>query len=140
MLRPADIDDYWDRIEAVAHTVVDDGTLTAENVRDECREGRSLCFASDEGVAIVTLLPNRAKNDLELCVVLAVSTGPHGAYEAYLPEIDQIARDLGAARIVFFTRRRGWERKLGSDWSLRSISYVREVTNGRKELGESGRN
>jgi hypothetical protein len=89
-------------------------------------------FASDDGVVIVTLMPNRAKQDLELCVVLAVSTGPHGAYEAYLPEIEQIARDLGAARIVFYTRRRGWERRLGPDWSLRSISYVREVGDGRQ--------
>lgn len=130
MLGLADVDAVWPRIEAVANSLIDDGTLTVENVKDECRAGRSLCFASVDGVVICTLLPNRAKQDSELCVVLAASIGPHGATQAYLPEIEQIARDLGAARIVFYTKRRGWERKLSAGWSLRHVAYVREVGDG----------
>ncbi len=138
MLGLSDFDREWPRVEAVAHRLIDDGSITVENVRDECRAGRSLCFASADAVVVVTLLPNRAKQDLELCVVLAVSIGPHGAYEAYLSEIEQLARDLGAARVVFYTRRRGWERRLGAGWTLRNVCYEREVDSEKRRQQGSG--
>jgi hypothetical protein len=130
MLALADIDTVWPRVAAAARPLIDDGSVTVENVMDECRAGRALCFASADGVAIVTLQPNRAKQDLELCVVLAVSTGPHGVVETYLPEIESIARDLGANRLVFYTKRRGWERALGAGWRLRTVAYELEVSHG----------
>ncbi len=127
MLGLSDIDEVWPRIEAVAHTAIDGDDLTAENIREECRAGRALCFASSDRALICTLVPNRIRNDLELVVLLAASVGPHGAYEEHLPEVDEICRDLGASRVVFYSRRRGWERKLGAGWSLRHVAYVREV-------------
>jgi hypothetical protein len=130
MLGLADFDEQWPRMAEVARSIIDDGSLTVENVRDECRAGRALCFASADGVAVVTLVPNRATQGLELCVLLAVSIGPHGAVEAYLPELEQVARDLGADRMVFYTRRRGWERRLDAAWRLRHVAYEREIRHG----------
>jgi hypothetical protein len=127
MLVLADIEDHWPRVGALAEAALAGDDYTPDNLRLECRENRALCFASSDGVAVVTLVPNRLRNDLELVVLLAASVGPHGAVEAYLPSIERVARDLGAARIVFRSRRRGWLRHLPEGWALREVTYVCEV-------------
>lgn len=127
MLGLADIDQEWPRIAALAERALAGDDFTPDNLRLECREGRALCFASSDGVVVVTLIPNRLRGDLELVVLLAASVGPHGAVEAYLPEVEQVARDLGAARVVFRSRRRGWLRRPPPGFTLREVTYVCEV-------------
>jgi hypothetical protein len=121
------VSDVWHRIESVATPLLDSDGVTGEDLRLECEAGRALCFASLDGVTIVTLVPNRWRKDHELFIWLAVSTGPHGATEQYLPELEQVARDLGAARMVFRSSRPGWERKLPPNWKLREIEYACEL-------------
>ncbi len=131
--RPVDVDAIWNRIKTAAERVIDGDDATSEDITRECREGRALCFASVNGVVIATLLPNRLRNDLELFVWLAVSWSGHGAFERCEPEIDTIARELGATRVVFHTRRRGWDGKLGERWRLRHVAYVKELCDGKQE-------
>lgn len=135
MLRPSDIDAEWPRIGALAEQVLAGDDYSPDNLRQECRDGHALAFASSDGVVVVTLIPNRLRNDLELVVLLAASVGPHGAVEAYLPEIEQVARDLGAARIVFRSRRLGWQRHLPAGWQLREVTYVCEVRDEQEGQG-----
>lgn len=126
-----EIDAIWSKIATMAASVIDGDDASSEDIRRECREGRALCFASVNGVVIATLVPNRLRNDLELFVWLAVSWSGHGAFERCESEIDTIARELGASRVVFHTRRRGWEGKLGERWRLRHVAYVKELTDGQ---------
>lgn len=126
-LRPVEVEEIWEKIAPIAARVIDGDDATSEDIRRECREERALCFASVNGVVIATLLPNRLRNDLELFVWLAVSWSGHGAFERCESEIDTIARELGAARVVFHTRRRGWDEKLGERWRLRHVAYVKEL-------------
>lgn len=124
----ANISDVWHRIESVAEPLLDFDGTSAQQVRLECEDGKSLCFASLDGVAIVKLLPyHEAPGEFELFIWLAVSTGPHGAFEAYLPEIEQVARDLGAKHMSFRSPRPGWTKKLPDKWRIREIEYECDV-------------
>ncbi len=122
-----DIDTVWPAIASRAARVLDESDATGDNVREECREGRALCFVCEDGVLVVTLIPNRIRSDFELFVWLAVSWGEPGVVERHDRAIDEIAQELGASRVKFCTRRRGWEKRLGPNWRLASITYEREV-------------
>jgi hypothetical protein len=127
----ADIDEVWPEVAAAAERVLDGADFTAEDIARECREGRALCFfASGEGLLIAKLNPNRRHNDLELVVWLAVSLGPHGAMDKYLPDMDELARRLGAERIVFSTFRNGFVRRPPAGWRIREMTFEREVSHG----------
>ncbi len=128
-----DISLVWPEIRVKAEKALDGGNISADNMYRECLRGRALCFSSDDGVIIVALDPNEYKNDFELLVLLAVGWGKHGAFDRNQKHVDQIARDLGASRVVFTTRRKGWERRLGPEWSLRSVTYVKEVSGDGRE-------
>lgn len=127
-LLPYDLDALWPVIGPVAEPLLEQTDCKADDLRKECREGRAMCLAHGDEVVVVTLVPNRWHNDLEMVVWLAVTVSTDGrAFERRWPEVEGIARQLGAARVVFHSRRRGWERKLPSGWRLRSVSYEHEV-------------
>jgi len=130
MIPIADIDEVWPAIEEKALAVMASDEYGPEDLKSDCREGRALCFATAEGVMVVTLGPNRARKDLEMCVWLAVALDGEGLTAKYMPEIESLAHQLGASRVVFHTRRPGWSRHLDSRWRLRSITYEMELANG----------
>jgi hypothetical protein len=127
-----DIDDIWDEMAGHMRQTLDGADFTAEDLARECRLGKALCFyASGQGMVIVKLHPNRRHNDLELVVWLAISLGPHGAIERYLPEIDEIARRVKAKRVVFSSYRTGFLRRMPEGWRLREMTIEREVPHGQ---------
>ncbi len=86
-----------------------------------------MCFASDDSVVVLSLVPNRAGTGFDLWVLLAVSWGEHGAVRRSMGWLRQAARDMGASRIVFTTIRKGWARVLGPEWQRDSNEYYLEV-------------
>lgn len=132
MIPLADIDEVWPRIAAAAEELLAQDEYGVEDLKRDCREDRALCFANEDGVMVVTLGPNRAKGDLEMCVWLVVSTrGGPGVTEEYMPAVESLASQLGASRVVFHTRRPGWQRKLDCRWRLRSMTFVMELGHGQ---------
>jgi hypothetical protein len=131
MIPLADIDLVWPSIAAVAEEMLVDDLYGPEEIKAACREGRALCFANEDGVMVATLTANPAKKDNELCVWLAVSLrAAGGVTRDYLPAIESLAGQLGARRVVFHTRRRGWQRLLDCRWRLRSTTYVMDLSDG----------
>lgn len=127
-LELADIDEVWERVGVLAERVLDGADFTAEDILRECRRGHALCFyASGWGMVIAKLHPNRRHNDLELVVWLAVSFGPGQAVEEFSPELDEIARRMQAKRVVFSTFRPGWVRRPPPGWTMREMTFEREV-------------
>lgn len=124
---PVDIEQIWPAIRPLAEKVIRGDDATEMDIFRECQAGRAMCLACEDGFVIVTLVPAKFESELELVVWLAVSTGPNGAFERQEPNVDSIARELGAKTVVFHTRRKGWEKKLSKEWKLRSITYVKEV-------------
>lgn len=127
-LELADADLLLPHYRGEAERALDGGAYTPDDLARECREGRALCFyASGWGLVICCLSPNRRHNDLELEVWLAVSTGPDGAIDTFTPELEIIARRLGASRIVFASMRPGFMRRPPAGWTLREVTFEREV-------------
>ena len=131
MIPLADIDVVWPSIAAVAEPMLADDLYGAEEIKAACRDDRAMCFANDDGVLVVTLTPHPRKRDLEMCVWLAVSLRASGGVTRdYLPGIESLARQLGARRVVFHTRRHGWARVLDCRWRPRSTTWEMELSDG----------
>ncbi len=92
----------------------------------QCDEGQALCFACEDGMFIVQLRA-ASEVDLELFVLVAVAFR-YGAVERQDAALLQIARDLEAKTVAFQSRRRGWGRRLGPEWTRRGLDeFVRGV-------------
>jgi hypothetical protein len=95
--------------------------VSASELRDleaECRGNEALCVACDDGMAVVDLRIN--SGEIEMFVRMAVAFR-HGAYERQGPALAKIACDLGASVMAFESRRRGWGRRLGPEWTRRGL-------------------
>lgn len=100
-------------------------TFEIGEVVAECEAERAMCLACPDGMLVVALTPGT--EGLELFVWLAVAFR-HGAFERQDAALDKIGRDLGAHTVAFQTRRRGWGRRLGPDWTRRGTTeFVRGV-------------
>lgn len=124
-----EIDDEWHRIGPLV-AGVDPRDNRGDDLRRACREGKALCVTSDDGFMVLSLEPDvYGTGDLELYVRMAVSWGERGTIQRNDQHLDAIARELGATRLVFRTRRSGMHKVLNPDWSVRFTEFVR-VVNG----------
>ena len=127
---PADIDFVWPSIRARAARWVALEPGGAERLIEECRERKAFPFCSADGVMVLSLVPSPEGWDLFIRLAVSFDGQPidQSRYEAFL---DRVARDLGATRIRFRTRRRGWARNLSSAWRSAHIEgkveHVRDV-------------
>jgi hypothetical protein len=94
-------------------------------IQAKCAAKQALCLVCDDAMAVVEL---RARApDLELFVWITVGFR-YGAFERQLAAVLAIARELGAQTVAFQSRRRGWARRLGPQWTPRNSSeFVRAV-------------
>lgn len=94
-------------------------------IKAQCEGDRALCLACEDGMVVVELRPHQ--DSLELFVWIAIAFR-RGAFERQHAALQQIARDLGARTIAFQSRRKGWARRLGPNWSPRGENeFVRQV-------------
>lgn len=97
-----------------------------EDFAAQCDQGQALCFAGEDGTFVVQLRA-ASETELELFVLVAVAFR-YGAVERQDAALLQIARDLGAKTVAFQSRRRGWGRRLGPEWTRRGLDeFVRDV-------------
>lgn len=125
--RLVDVDAEWLRVGPLVEGV-DPRDNAGEDLRRDCREGRALCLISDDGVVVVNLQPDRyGTGDLELFVRMAASWSERGTIQRNEAHLDAIARELGAKRLVFHTRRSGMHKVLTPDWSVAYTVFERAV-------------
>lgn len=94
-------------------------------MRAQCEASEAMCLACDDGAIVVDLRPG--PEGLELFVWLALAF-KHGFYDKQDAALDLIGRDLGARTVAFMSRRRGWGRRLGPEWTRRGRDeFVRRV-------------
>lgn len=128
-MTPVKITGIWPLIQDQVAAIMDGENITPDEIRLECEAGNAACFASKDGVVIVRheAIP-RGDGKTQLFIVLGVSmTAEHGAYRRQRDALDQIARDLGASRIVFNTSRIGWARLLEDGWRVAHVQWVRDL-------------
>lgn len=125
--RLADIDDEWHRIGPLAEGV-DPMDNAGDDLRACCRDNRALCLVSDDGVLILSLLPDQyGRGELELFVRLAASWSEKGSIQRNDAHLDAIARDMRAVRIVCQSARPGMQQALGPGWRIRYTVFERTV-------------
>lgn len=120
-----ELESVWGEVSHRTMNLPGEGVLEA---LDDAVTDRALTFFGPDGLLILTLVPR--DNDLELLVLLAVSTGTPGAFRRQESAVRAIARDLGASAVVFTPARRGWTRLLGPEWITRGNAYVRRLHGG----------
>ena len=87
----------------------------------DVREERSFAFRSEDTVVILALKPVHGR--LDLFVQLAVSSRGDGAVSTYLPFVEKVARDLGAKKVRFRSKRPGWFRRLDARWRVSHVEF-----------------
>jgi hypothetical protein len=123
----ADIDTEWHRIGPLV-AGVDPSDNAGDDMRQRCREGAALCLISDDGVMVLSLMPDRyGTGELELFVRMAASWGDGGSIQRNDAHLDAIARDMGAVRIFFHTLRPGMAKVLLPEWKVRYTAFERAV-------------
>lgn len=122
-----DVAEVWPVLQELAPPAVDGHNVQIEYVAAEIAADRAMCLRSADGVLLLVLQANLQKLDLELNVWVAASTGPPGMIDRYLPVVEQIARDVGAARVVMQSPRLGWLRALPERWRVTMVTYECEV-------------
>lgn len=74
----------------------------------DCREERAFLFGNDE---VFTILRPRVVDGAKIVeVVVAFAEEPVDALATYIDTIRQLAREIGATQLEFWTARRGFER------------------------------
>ncbi len=126
-MRPCNIWDVWHRIREKVEPGLKETVGGVEAFMREIEQKQTTVWRSEEGVAVLSLV-SQADGKVDLFCRLAVSFGPsHDAVATHLPFLEKVAKDLGATRIRFRTRRRGFERALPSRWHVAHVEYVTEV-------------
>jgi hypothetical protein len=94
-------------------------------LKAQCEHGTAICVACEDGTVVFDV--RYVEAELEMFVWLAVAFR-HGAFQRQESAMLNIARDLGAKTLAFQTRRKGWGRRLGTQWRRRgSLEFVRYV-------------
>lgn len=123
----ADIDAHWSRIGPLV-AGVDPRDNAGDDLRRCCREGTALCLTSGDGFLVVSLEPDAyGTGERALFIRMAASWGARGTIQRNDAHLDAIARDLGATKLVFHTRRPGMHKVLNPEWTVRHTVFERDV-------------
>lgn len=128
---PTTIEAVWPLVREKALPELQRSPGGAMALMEQCREGRATVWRGKEAVFVLSLAPN-ADGGLDLFVRMAVSLSPDAdVIGTHLGFLQRVAFDLGADAIRFRTLRRGFERALGSQWTLAHCEYMTQVPRAR---------
>lgn len=126
-LQPADIRREWPRIKA--DVIAACGSFPYEEVYAACRYRHAALYTCPEGFVVLETYTSVTDGAVEMNVMLASGSSPHNLLARYSPELDEIARNCGADRVVF--RRLKDAAPVVQGWRMRACEYVKELDDGR---------
>lgn len=95
-----------------------------EDIYAACVSGQASLYTGETGFVVVQPQQNRLDGSPELLVWVAYAEG-QGNIERHQEAVDQLARDYGFARLVFWSNRTGFIKLPG--WTPTAMVYVREL-------------
>ena len=122
MLEPIDIRHGWNRIKDGLVELSKKCDWIPEDIYHSCKSGASQLWIAAEGFVILQIMTNEFTGAKELLVWIAVGEG--FVQDKYLPQIEQIARSVGAKTVKMESPRLGFARK---GWDIEKVTYSREV-------------
>jgi hypothetical protein len=124
--RLVDAAQVWDEAGPLLARALRGSDDRAEELLQRCAAGRAWMLASARGYAVVELVPHGG-GGVDLLVWAAASRGARDCVREHLPDIEQLARSLGARCAAFRTGRRGFGRVLPPGWSVRQVTWAKEL-------------
>ena len=126
-LKPTNIRLVWDSIVPGIAAALEKGggDWRIEDAYASCVAGESHLYLADTGAFCILQMQF---NDLLVqkeCWVWIAYVPPGESLAPYFEQVAAIARDAGAERLRFESKRAGWERTPG--WEMVSSNYVREL-------------
>ena len=132
MLEELDIREAWPTIRPGLARLEDrfEPDWRGEDVYHACRAGEAHCFANVLSGEFVILTPrtNEYTLEKELFVWIAWSPDPL-AQDKYLDQLEDIARGIGAVKLIMRSPRRGFLRS--RNWTPRFTEFERDLTDER---------
>ena len=95
-----------------------------EDIYSACVSGQASLYTGETGFVVVQAQRNNLDGSPELLVWVAYAEG-QGNIERHQDAVDQLARDYGFARLVFWSNRTGFIKLPG--WTPTAMVYVREL-------------
>jgi hypothetical protein len=120
-MMPVDIRSVWDLVQPLIEEALHGFDDSAEAVYADCTEGRAFFWGCERGYVVLQPILT------DILVRAAVSIGPTDCIEAEEQEILRLARGMGGKRVVFHTNRRGFARKMPSNWSKHHEVWTSEL-------------
>lgn len=127
-LNRVEIEPYWDAIKESVSNLVKGSHARAEDVYAACKYGHAHLFISEDVYIVFQEQNHQMDHEKELFIWLAerLNNKTNIMYD-YQEEVIEIARGVGAKRIVFLTTRPGFLKALPSGWRMRYTTYELEI-------------
>ncbi len=122
-----DIDQVWEEFNALAGPVLAAEDDSQEHIRSACRADRAWLFGDADSFLVLQYQLRPATSRMELLIWLFVSRGAQGCIERHSGWLRELAQTLGASRVLFRTRRRGFERALPRGWAVDHVTWSLEI-------------
>lgn len=105
---------FHDRIRQIGDSVNDPDLYL--NIEKACREKQAFLFSEQNSFAVLTFKQN------SLLIWIAFSDMRSGL-KNYFPKFEQMAREVGATSIEFWSARKGFARILTHEWTSTSSEW-----------------
>ncbi len=128
-LRRVDVRDYWQQIKPHVEEILKGYDDIPEEVYAACRGGYAHLFMGEDDVGFTILKETLEGTRKNLFLWISYKKQESNSTDgmSYLEDIEQIAKQIGAKSMTFRTKRRGFERVLGSDWRVGFIEYEKKL-------------
>lgn len=128
MLEPTDIRRVWEKVLTGLWAIKRDMPVywRPEDVYAKCVNGSAHLYTAPEGFVVLEKRTNAYTLEVELLVWIAYGEGP-GLMEKYQQQIEDIGRGVGAARLVMYSPRRGFEKRADMGWEFETAIYRRPL-------------
>lgn len=114
-----DIRDVWKDIEKPLRDTIHPAE-SPEELYHLCRIGQAHVFTCPEGFIVLQEFMSGTKKVVHIWI--AYGTGGN-LIQTHLPDIEELARSVGAKELSFNTQRKGFERALPEGWKMNFIDY-----------------
>ena len=124
MLQPIDIREIWNNIKDKLADLREacHCDWRVEDVYHSCRSGESDLWVADDAFTVIRNVENEFTGQPELYIWIFVGDGL--VRDKYIPQLEQIARSIGAKKMRMVSPRKGFTR---TGWEIDSINYVRAL-------------
>jgi hypothetical protein len=119
------VDFIWDEAKPLFDRALRGFCDDTDLIRLRCQQGLSQMLASDDAFIVCE---RQEESDEPVMVIWAAVARNHKVdMDDYLDQLESICQTLGCVRMLFWTNRRGFERKLPKGWYVKSQCWAKEI-------------